>query len=55
MSIGKVKFKHCPRLANGVAHDLAKHSFCNRISESWINEPPGWLISTLIGDVTVIC
>ena len=54
VSIGKVKFKHCPRLANGVAHDLAKHSFCNRISESWINEPPGWLISTLIDDVTVI-
>ena len=53
-SIGRVKFKHCSRTTNEVAHEIAKYSFCNRSSESWINEPPGWLINTLVHDVTVI-
>ena len=52
-SIGKVKFKHCSRMANGAAHEVAKYSFCNENSVSWINDPPGWLISTLVDDVKV--
>ena len=50
-SIGKVKFKHCPRIANSVAHELDSYSFCNNNSIRWINEPLGWLIGTLVKDV----
>lgn len=50
-SIGTVFFKHCPREANGVAHDLAKHSFSNRTSCNWVDEPPGFLLDTLLNDV----
>ena len=52
-SIGRVRFKHCLRATNSVAHMIARHSFCNRNSLSWINEPPGWLMSTLVDDVSV--
>ena len=36
-SIGKVKFKYCPRMTNGVAHEIAKFSFLNKNSVSWID------------------
>ena len=52
-SIEEVKFKHCFRAANTVAHELARYSICNKNSVSWINDPPGWLISTLVHDVSV--
>ena len=52
-SIGRVKFRHIPRKANSVAHEIASYSFCNQNSVSWINEPPGWLMRTLINDVMV--
>ena len=52
-TIGKVKFKHCSRTTNCVAHEIARFSFCNRNSVSWVNDPPGWLISTLVDDVSV--
>lgn len=35
--IGNVKFKHCRREANGVAHGLAKHSFLHKLSCFCIN------------------
>ena len=50
--IGKVKFKHCPRNANKAAHVLAKHSYCNKFSSIWTDEPPGCLVSNLVDDVS---
>jgi hypothetical protein len=38
-SIGTVKFKHCPREANQVAHELAKFSFLNALNYNWVDEP----------------
>ena len=52
-SIGTVNYKHCKRNANVVAHKLVSYSFCNRTSVSWVDEPPGWLTSSLVNDVTV--
>ena len=52
-SIGKVIFSHCFRDANSVAHELAKFSFCNKCDDSWTNEPPKFLVSQLVNDVTI--
>lgn len=52
--IGKVKFKHCRREANGVAHALAKHSYLNKSYCIWSDDPPVWIIPDLANDVTVI-
>ncbi|KAI4986208.1 hypothetical protein ZWY2020_018838 [Hordeum vulgare] len=53
-SIGKVMFSHCFREANLVAHELAKFSFCNKRNDSWTNEPPEFLVSQLVNDVTIV-
>ncbi|XBI20563.1 hypothetical protein VPH35_061828 [Triticum aestivum] len=51
--IGKVTFKHCLRSCNQVAHVLANHSYCNKSSFSWLNEPPDIVVGKLVDDVTV--
>ena len=53
-TIGKVKFKHCYREANEAAHVIARFSYCNKLSLSWTNEPPGWLVDSLVNDVTIV-
>ena len=52
--IGSVTFKHCPREANKVAHELASYSFCNSQTCNWIDDIPSFLVSSLINDVTII-
>ena len=52
-SIGKVKFIHGFSAANAVTHELARYRITNKNSVSWLNDPPGWLISTLVHDVSV--
>ena len=52
--IGKVKFKHCRREAIGDAHGLAKHSYLHKLSCSWIDDPPDWIIPVLANDVIAI-
>ena len=51
--IGKVSFKHCPREANQVAHNLASHSFSNNVTCNWIDEIPSFILCNLINDVSV--
>jgi hypothetical protein len=52
-SIGDVSFKHCPREANGVAHELARVSFESCSSGFWEGEPPNFILSHLVNDVTI--
>lgn len=47
-----VIFKHCPREANEVAHELAKSCFSAMTSRSWIDEPPSYILDKLPNDVT---
>jgi hypothetical protein len=53
-SIGDVSFSHCPREANGVAHELARFCYSNCLSCNWIDEPPRFLLDSLLNDVTVL-
>jgi ribonuclease HI len=49
-----VKFKHCPREANSVADEIARFCFESGNSCNWVNEPPRFILQTLIDDVTII-
>ena len=51
--IGNVSFKHCPREANEVAHELARFGFTNKNSCNWVDEPPSFILGKLINDVTI--
>jgi hypothetical protein len=53
ITIGEVKFTHCPREANKVAHELAKFSFLNKNSCNWASEPPSFILNSRITDATI--
>jgi ribonuclease HI len=50
--IDGINFRHCPREVNRVAHVLARESFRNKITCTWDDDPPSFLLSSLIDDVT---
>ena len=52
--IGRVKFKHCGRSANEVAHEIAKQVYVSKVSCNWVDEPPSFFIPNLINDVTFV-
>jgi ribonuclease HI len=52
-TIGSVSFSHCPREANHVAHEIASFCFSNRLSSSWDDDPPSFIIDKIVNDVTV--
>jgi ribonuclease HI len=52
--LNSVCFQYCPREANEVAHDLARDSFMCKISSSWVDKPPDFIICKLLNDVTVL-
>lgn len=52
--IGKVSFVHCPRNANRVAHEIARFGFSSKSTCNWVDEPPSFLLPSLLNDVTVI-
>jgi ribonuclease HI len=52
--IDLVSFKHCPGETNEVAHELARSSFSNKLSSSWFDEPPDFIISRIVNDVTIL-
>jgi hypothetical protein len=49
-----VSFKHCPREANEAANELVRSSFSNKLSSSWLDEPPGFILSRIVNDVTIL-
>jgi ribonuclease HI len=53
-SIGSVKFNCCLREANQTAHELARVCFSDKTSCNWVDEPPTFLLSKLISDVTIL-
>lgn len=46
-------FEHCHREANCVAHELARVARGSSV-EVWLDEPPGFIRSLLLSDVTVV-
>jgi ribonuclease HI len=52
--IDKIQYRHCPREANEVAHEIAKVCFADKNSCNWLVEPPSFILPMLINDVTII-
>jgi ribonuclease HI len=52
--LDSVSFKHCSREENEVAHELASSSFSSKPSSSWFEEPPDFILSRIVNDVTVL-
>ena len=53
LQIGTASYKHCPREANKVSHDLASYSYSNKFTCNWIDDIPSFLLSSLVNDVTI--
>ena len=51
MEIGTVQFARYYREANGVAHDIAKHSYENHLSCNWADESPSFIHESLVNDI----
>jgi hypothetical protein len=52
-NISDISFKFCSRETNQVAHELAKYSYSNKISCTWDNDPPSFLLDRLLNDVII--
>jgi ribonuclease HI len=52
--IGNVEFTHCGRDINSVAHEIARECSLSQIFCNWVDEPPSFLLLTLLDDVTIL-
>ena len=53
-TIGIVTYRHCLREANKAAHEIARVCFHNKDSCNWVDEPPSFLLDSLLDDVTIV-
>jgi ribonuclease HI len=53
-SIGNVSFAQCPREANMVAHNLARECFSAMSNCNWVDDPPSFILESLVNDVTIL-
>ena len=51
-NIGAVQFNHIPREANKVADELARKGFSDKMHCIWDDDPPSFVLSSFINDVT---
>jgi ribonuclease HI len=51
---GVVSVEFCNREANHVAHELARISFRSGSTCIWVDEPPSFILSKLVSDVTIV-
>ena len=51
-SLGMATIQHCPREANGAAHELARYGASQRTGEFWFGDSPNFLIS--VNDCVII-
>ena len=53
-TIGSVTYRHCIREANKAVHEVARVCFHNKDSCNWVDEPPSFLLNSLLDDVTIV-
>jgi ribonuclease HI len=54
MTLGMATLKHCPREANGAAHELARRSAQQGTAETWFDISPIFITSMLVNDMIII-
>ena len=52
-NIDSIAFQYIPRKANVVAHELANQGFLLKSNCNWDDDPPRFILSSLINDVTI--
>ena len=52
-SIGPTSLHHCNRETNLVAQNLARHAVSTNSSVFWIDNPPSFIVSDVINNVTL--
>jgi hypothetical protein len=50
----EVSFHHCPKNANQVAHELAKFAYSSKETHVWDGDPPDFILSYGIRDVSLL-
>lgn len=53
-NIGSITLHHCSREANTVAHNLARFAYDSDSSFVWDGDPPSFIVSDVINDVTLL-
>lgn len=43
------------REANCTTHELARHCYENHISCNWVEDPPSFILESLVNDVSILC
>jgi hypothetical protein len=54
MMLGLATIQHCPREANGAAHELARFSSLQGARVFWFTDPPDFLIPVIVKDRVII-
>jgi hypothetical protein len=49
-----ILLEHCNREANGVPYELARIALQKKLTCNWVDEPPRFLLRTLVNDVTIL-
>jgi len=49
-----ISIEHCRKEANQVAHNLAKRARQYKQNCTWIDEPPNFILDSLMNDVTIL-
>jgi len=48
-----ISIEHCDRESNQVAHVLAREAISLKLSCIWVDEPPSFILESLVNDVTM--
>jgi hypothetical protein len=54
LMLGMATLQHCPREANGAAHELARYGSTQGCRVFWFDDPPPFLIPVMVEDRVVI-
>jgi len=46
-----ISIEHCNREINKVAHEIARVAFQSKLSCNWVDEPPSFILASLVNDV----
>ena len=50
--IGNISVQHCRREVNMMAHTLARHAFTSNSFVFWVGNPPSFIVSAVMNDVS---
>ena len=52
--VSSIRFQHCPREANILAHFLARHTYDSNLMYNWADDPASFLIPHVLQDAILL-